>query len=277
MRLAQNVAIVTGAGRGIGRAIALRLSEEGAHVALTARTNEQLAETASMIEEAGGICAVIPGDVTREAEVKHIVEETTAELGPVTILVNNAGRLGALGPTWEQDADNWWQDMTVNVKGVFHYIRAVLPGMMERNEGRIINAVGGGTSTPFPFASGYGTSKAAVMRLTETLAAELEEVDSAVKVFAFSPGFVRTEMTEPFEETEEGRKWMGRLAKRLEESEDTPPEAGARLVAELATGDFDAMHGRMFHAERDLSRIEELKAQADEMAGEDRRALRIVW
>lgn len=273
--LKNQVAVVTGASRGIGREVARRLAKEGMKVALVARSEGALKETAALIREEGGTAQPVPTDITDPRQVEAMIEATEQSLGPIDLLVNNAGALAAIGPLWENDPDDWWNDLTVNVLGVFLTCRAMLPRMIVRRIGRIVNFVGGGVGGPFPFVSAYATSKAAVMRLTENLAFELKETDSEVKVFAMSPGFIRTSMTEQFEKTDAGKEWMGFMAKRLEQGEDVPPTYAAELVARIASGDLDALAGRYLHASNDADELDSLPDQADEIVEQDLRTLRI--
>lgn len=264
-------AIVTGAGRGIGRAIAEALAAAGYSVALLARTAAQLQEVAAGIRAAGGTALPLPTDVTGAAAVEEAVRHTVAELGEPDLLVNNAGSFYAIGPLWEVDPDRWWTDVTINVRGVFLPIRAVLPRMVARGSGRIINLIGGGTGSPFPYGSGYASSKAAVQRLTETLAEELRRAGAAVSVFAMGPGLVRTRLTEYQLASDEGRRWMGRIEELFREGRDVPPTRAAELVLALASGRCDALAGRCFGVGEDL---EELLANQDEILRKDLKTLR---
>ncbi len=275
MRLQDQTIIVTGASRGIGRAVAQRCAAEGARVAIAARSERALQETAKMIHDQGGESLVVPTDVTNYESIQRLVSITQEHLGGVDVLANIAGRLDAIGPWWEADPANWWSDVTVNLLGVFHPAHAVMPIMQERKRGRIINMVGGGTRGPFPFASGYACSKAAVTRLTETMAEELSQVDSRVKVFALSPGFVRTRMTEQFAQTETGRKWMAQLSDRLKAGDDNSPQNAAEIVVEIASGGLDDLHGRYLHAPEDVDRLDSLRQSAAGIVEEDARTLRV--
>ncbi|MBN1825070.1 MAG: SDR family oxidoreductase [Candidatus Eisenbacteria bacterium] len=274
-RTGRGAALVTGAGRGIGRAIATRLAADGAATALAARTAAELEEARTEIERAGGRAATYILDVTDAGAVEATVARAESELGPIDLLVNNAGSLAALGPTWETDPEAWWTDLRTNLYGVYLCCRALIPRMIARGGGRIVNLAGGGTAGPFPFASAYGSTKAAVMRLTETLTAELKIASAPIQVFALSPGFVRTAMTAPFAETEEGRRWMGRLADRIDRGLDIPPEKAAAMVAAIASGRLDALRGRYMDAQDDSDRIEEMEAGAREIIEKDLRVLRI--
>ena len=163
------VAVVTGAGRGIGRAVALALAQAGAKVAALARTQSEIEETAALIKKSGGAQAFAI-DVTDTSGVRRAMEEIEAALGPVYVLDNNSGQLGRIGPFVESDPGEWWRVLDVNVRGVMLCTRAVLPGMMARGCGRIVNIASG--LLPHPYLSAYVTSKTALVRFSETLAAE---------------------------------------------------------------------------------------------------------
>ena len=265
------VALVTGAGRGIGRGIAQRLAADGMKVALVSRTEPELEETKRLIDADGGKCMAIPADVVDERAVNAAFERARAAFGPVELAVNNAARFNALGPVWEVATDDWWRDVTVNLKGVFLRCRAALAQMRPLHRGRIINLIGGGTGDPFPYGSGYGCSKAAVMRLTECLAKEASP--DGVSVFALGPGLVRTAMTELQLQTESGRRYFGRIRELFEKGVDVPPTLAAEVASQIASGRFDALTGRAFYAGEDL---DALAAQANDVISNDRRALRLT-
>lgn len=269
--LNRQIAIVTGAGRGIGREIARHLAAAGARVALTSRTVQQLETAAHEIRAAGGLALAIPADVTDAAAVEALVQRVEAEWGPVDLLVNNAGSFYSVGPLWEADPDRWWTDVTINLRGPFLGCRAVLPGMIQRGRGRIVNLIGGGTGTPFAYGSGYGSSKAAVMRLTECVAEELRHAQSPVAVFALGPGLVRTTLTEYQLHSPEGKQWMPRIETMFHEGRDVPPTRAAALTVELAGGRFDRLTGRAFSVGDDL---EEILARQDEILRKDQKTLR---
>jgi NAD(P)-dependent dehydrogenase (short-subunit alcohol dehydrogenase family) len=270
-KLKGQVAVVTGAGRGIGRAIAQAYAREEAHVALLARSADQLENAAEEIRAAGGGALPVPADITDRDSLAAALRRVEEQLGPVDVLVNNAGSFYAIGPLWEVDPEKWWTDVTINLRGVFLCCQAVLPGMIVRNRGRILNMIGGGTGNPFPHGSGYASSKAAVMRLTECLVEELRQAGSAVTAFAMGPGLVRTALTEYQLESPEGQKWMSRIQTMFEESRDVPPTRAADLAVALASGRFDGLAGRCFGAGDDL---EEVLRRQDEILKKDQKTLR---
>jgi 3-oxoacyl-[acyl-carrier protein] reductase len=247
------VALVTGGGRGIGRGIALELASAGMRVAVSARTAEQVEETA---RTAGGLAVV--GDVSKREDVERMVGETERELGPIDLLVANAGIAGWEDNAWEIEPERWWHVLEVNVLGVYLCCRAVIPGMLARGRGRIVNVASGAAYLPGSSSTAYAASKAAVHRFSETLANQLRE--HGIPVFPISPGLVRTAMTEG--EFPDDAPW-------------TPPELAPRLVHELATGRLDKLSGRYLHAEHDAD-LDGLARRADEIVANDLNAIRLI-
>ena len=249
------VAIVTGGGRGIGRAIVLALAEAGAAVAVVARTEEQLAETVSLTNSAGGQAIAYPADVTDQQAVEHAVAKVEQQMGSVDLLVANAGHGGLPGgPIWEANPDEWWRCIDVNLRGPFLCIRAVVPGMIARHRGRVVVTASGSGLKAGPYSSAYVVSKCAAIRLTENLAAETKE--HGVSAFAITPGTVRTAMTEAAAESLADEKYLGGyFQKRLSEGNFAPPERAAELVAFLASGEADILSGSFISIKDDLSEM----------------------
>jgi NAD(P)-dependent dehydrogenase (short-subunit alcohol dehydrogenase family) len=269
--LAGQAALVTGGGRGIGRAIALALARAGAAVAVLARSAEQLADVVAAITASGGRAIALSADVTDRAAVEAAVAEAERRLGALDLLVNNAGVGGPVGPLAESDPDAWWRCVEVNLRGPLLCCRAVLPGMLARRRGRIVNVASGAGTRAIPNLSAYVTAKVALIRLSENLAAEVRE--SGVRVFAIQPGTVRTAMAEAVLDCAEGRRRLPWLAELFERGQDVPPERAGQLVVLLASGRADALSGRFLAVEWD---VEGLARRAGELAGTDALTLRLV-
>jgi NAD(P)-dependent dehydrogenase (short-subunit alcohol dehydrogenase family) len=248
--LQRQVAIVTGGGRGLGRVMAQSLARAGAAVAVVARSTDQIEETARLINEAGGRAIAFTADVTSIIDTQRMVQEVERRLGPVDILVNNAGHAGVPGPIWETEADDWWQTFEVNVRGVFLCAKAVLPGMVQRRDGKIINVASQAGTLTIPYATPYCASKAALIRFTDCLAADTREY--GIAVFAIHPGTVHTDMTTYLRESEEGKKWLPWFQKLFDDHQDEPIERAGELVVLLASGQADALAGRMLYASDDV-------------------------
>lgn len=253
--LSGKVALVTGGGRGIGRGIALKYAEAGAAVAITARSLDQLEETASQVRAIGGKVIVLQGDVSDPASVADVCARTERELGPVDVLMNNAGTTGPYGPIWAVDADDWWHTLEIHLRGSFMFTREIVPGMVARGGGRVINMVSGAGVRPNPNFSGYGVAKTAMIRLSETLA--LEGKEFGIISFAMSPGLVITELAESTMRDPGAQRWRPEFVERLtnEKAAGNYDESLAlvtRLALHLADGTADAMTGHHFNPTDDV-------------------------
>jgi len=229
-------------------------------VGLVARTGRELDETAQLIGEAGGSALAAIADVTVAAEVDGAFRALERELGSVDLLVNNAGSCRAIGPIWEVDPTEWWSDVEVNLRGTFLCTRAVVGDMVARGSGRIINVASWAATETAPYITAYACSKAAVLKLTEGLAAATRA--HGVAVFAIGPGLVRTAMTRFSVESELGRRWLDDFHGALPGSW-VEPERAAELVALLASGRADRLSGRFVHVFDDvdalLRRVDEIE------------------
>jgi NAD(P)-dependent dehydrogenase (short-subunit alcohol dehydrogenase family) len=247
MKLKDRVAIITGAGRGIGKAIAHAYAREGAGVVAAARTFSEVEETCSHVEALGRRAMPFRVDVSRVEEVNSMVEKTLARFGKVDILVNDAGVLGPVGPLYENDVDMWVEAVKVNLVGTFLCCKAVLPHMIMRRCGKIINFSNGGAAYPKPGFSAYASSKAAVVRLTETLAEEVKDYN--VQVNAIAPGMVKTRMVEQIAAAGEkaGETALADARKALEGG-DAGVEPVTGLAVFLASEESNGLTGRLISA-----------------------------
>lgn len=272
--LAGQVALVTGSGRGLGRAYAIALAKAGAVVSVTARTDSEIQAVQREIEQHGVRALAITADVTNKNALTQLVATVEQQLGPIDLIVNNAGVLRAIGRVTETDADDWWREVEINLRGSFLCSQAVLPGMIARKRGRIINVASVGGLFAVDCFSAYSISKTALIRLSESLAIENKEY--GIVVFAINPGNVRTSMTEYLHDSEvvgQRAPWMQQnWRQRFAEATDTPIERSVTLVLQLALGQADVLSGRYIDAEDNLT---ELLDHADEIQSKDLYTLRL--
>ena len=244
MRLQNKVALITGAGRGIGRAIVLAYAKEGARLALAARTLPELEETARQAQALGAETCVIPTDVTSQAQVEEMVRRSLGRYSTIDILVNNSGVAGPVGPLQDNDVAHWVRTIQVNLIGAFLCCRAVLPVMLANNRGKIVNMSGVGGRN----VSAYGASKTALENLTEVLSQELDGRD--IQVNAMAPGSIHTRM---WEETRDGAEAVGdtelfELGRRVTSGGGASIERAAELAVFLASDESGALSGRLIRA-----------------------------
>jgi 3-oxoacyl-[acyl-carrier protein] reductase len=241
------VAIVTGAGRGIGKGIALRLAQAGAAVGVTSRNQAQLDQVVAQIEDSGGRAFAVTGDVTKRADVDRVVRVAESHLGPITLLVNNAGLAGPYGPVGVLDPEAWWAAQQVHVLAPFLFMTSVLPGMIERHRGRIIIISSPRSHQLTASLSAYSFGKSAQNRLAALVANEVK--DQGVSVFALDPGSIMTDMADETMNSPDAQRWVPQMVARLHELKDKQrPNDGMdwctdRCIA-LASGRYDALSGR---------------------------------
>ena len=245
--LAGQIAIVTGGGRGFGKAIARGLAAAGAAVTVTARSRNQLDATVAEIEAAGGRALAVAGDVTKRADVAHVVETAEKKFGPTTVLVNNAGVTGPFGPVWTSDPDDWWDAQAVIVRGTLLFMRAVMPGMVARRAGTVINVSALGGQWFAPKLTAYAVAKSSQIRLSEHAAAEAKE--HGVSVFSIEPGTVYTDMTEHTITSPDAQKWVPQMVEFLKnviKAKDAAPGLArcAEMCVQLASGRYAGLSGR---------------------------------
>jgi NAD(P)-dependent dehydrogenase (short-subunit alcohol dehydrogenase family) len=205
MRLEGKIAVVTGGGRGIGRAIARQFAREGAAVLVTARTEAEIRKVAAEISASGGKAAFVAADVSRETDCRQILAAAEGQLGPVSILVNNAGDYGPVKPVEEISPEEWDRVIAVHLRGAFLLTRLVLPGMYARKSGVILNISSLSAKAAFAWGAPYAAAKAGMLGLTRVTAAE--GARRGVRVNAICPG--------PVTETKMSRDLGQALAERL--------------------------------------------------------------
>ncbi|KRE60977.1 SDR family oxidoreductase [Nostocoides sp. Soil756] len=233
------VALVTGASQGIGAYLVAALAGQGCTVVGLARSADRLGATLDDVARSTGARTLaLAADVTSRASVDDAVATALRQVGPVDVVVNAAGLVDrAEVPLWESAPEDWWEVVTSHVRGAQLVARAVLPGMVARGRGRLVNLASGMGTRAEPEYSAYSVGKAAQIRLTECLEASLE--GSGVHAFNIAPGLVRTEMTAGMPRWDGHTNW-------------TPPERVAELVLAVAGGGLDAWAGRFLRAGVDL-------------------------
>ena len=250
--------MVTGGGRGIGRILAQALAGAGAAVGLIARSEAELAGTARLITADGGTAAAAGADVSDPDAAQDAIEALHRQLGPIGLLVNNAGIGGPVGDAWQVDPGHWWQTIEVNLRGVFLCSRQVLPGMAARGTGRIINITSQAGAFRWPQVSAYSVSKAAVIKFTENLAAETRR--SGIQVFSVHPGLTPIGLSEramagsapPGSPEARMHAW---IRQQLRTGHGADPALAARLVVRLGAGHADALTGCHLSVHDDLDAI----------------------
>lgn len=191
--LKNKVAIITGGSRGIGRAIAERFAKEGCNLMLASRTKSELEKTAELIKSQSPVNVIsYQTDIGNENEVMLMVKQTITEFGKIDILINNAAIIGPMGEISKISGQKFLDTLKNNIGGTVFCTKAVIPYMKAQKQGNIINLSGGGGLYPLPYYDAYSASKAAIVRLTENFALELEEFN--INVTAISPGAVSTKM-----------------------------------------------------------------------------------
>ena len=259
-------AVVTGAGRGIGRAIAEELARAGVKVALVARTGGQLAEVETAINTwRPGYARAFVADVRDPQQVDALLAEADGWLGGASLLVNNAGTGGPAGNWWEADAASWWECVESIVRGAYNCTRALLPAMLDRKAGRIV-AIASTTGTrESSWGDATSAAKTTLIRQVENLAAAT--AGRGVYSFALHPGIVRTALLEGYRSSAQ----VAAMLDSIPDSMYSAPELAGQAVVRIAQGEFDRFNGCFL----DATRLDELKA-GEASLGADSLKLRIV-
>lgn len=277
MKLANKNTIVTGGTLGLGQAIVREFLTEGANVLFCARSEASLGEARGVLTpllRSGQKLVAIPCDVSVPQQVEAMFTRFVEEFDTLDVLVNNAGVYGPKGPTQSVAWEEWTRAMEINLYGTLLPCRAAIPLMKRGSRGKIINISGGGATNPLPFLSAYAASKAAVVRLTETLAEELR--DFQIDVNAVAPGALNTRFLD--EVLEAGPSMVGEALykKSIQQAEagGVPPAVGARACVYLASEASNGITGKLIAAQWDP--LGDLHTHLDELLRSDIYTLRRI-
>jgi NAD(P)-dependent dehydrogenase (short-subunit alcohol dehydrogenase family) len=277
MDLSDRSAIITGANQGLGKAIAAEFVKAGAGVLLTARNEEMLRAVKHELQalaKPGRLVEILRADVSKPADCAATVRRA-AELFPdLCVLVNNAGVYGPKGAIEDVDWDEWVAAIEINLFGLVRMCREMIPLLRSRGYGKIVNLSGGGATNPLPRISAYAASKAAVVRMTDTLAEELK--DARVDVNAIAPGALNTRLLDEVIEAGPGKVGKSFYERSLKQQKEggAPLDKGARLAVFLASRQSDGITGRLISALWDD--WQNLPSRRDELTRSDVYTLRRI-
>jgi NAD(P)-dependent dehydrogenase (short-subunit alcohol dehydrogenase family) len=246
--------LITGAGRGIGKRLAMGFAAEGARVGLLARSKAELDLTHLEIEHAGGAALRLRADVRDADQVTRAVDLLHARFGEIDVLICAAGLQGPIGPFLENTQTDWVDALQTNVAGVMRCCAAALPDMVRRRGGKVIAVGGGGGSRPRPNFSAYAASKAALVRFIETLAEELR--DHNVQLNCMAPGGTYTHMTDQILAAGEKAGWKDHQdAMQIRLTGGTPPQKQLALAMFLASERSNHVSGKLLHVDDNWRRL----------------------
>ena len=270
-----SVALISGGGRGLGRVLARTLAARGAAVALIARSGDQLSATVAEITAAGGAAAAAPADIADPEATASALKELQAQRGRPDLLINNAGIHGPIAPLWETEHAEWWRTIEVNLGGAYTLTRAVLPEMIAAGRGRIINITSHAGVYRWPLNSAYAASKAALVKLTETLAVETRR--HGISVFSVDPGLLPIGLSADAIQDAAGTntpedRVFAWVRNRIANGHGADPAQAAELVAQIAAGRGDRLSGRHLTVDDDL---DSLLARIDDIKHRDLHTLRL--
>lgn len=245
------VAIITGGGRGIGEAVALQFAQAGAKLVIASRTADELEHVAERCRSLGAECVSCVTDVSDFTAVNRLIDFALQRWNRIDILVNAAGVYGPIGLLQDVDMRDWTTALQTNLMGTVYACHAVLPAMIAQGAGNIINFSGGGATGPLPRFSAYGVSKAAIVRLTETLAQEVSR--HGIRVNAVAPGAVDTKLQDEVIKAgaQAGDLYTRMLAMRESGTGSTPIDVPASLALFLASDASAGLTGRLISAPND--------------------------
>ncbi|MBO9581760.1 MAG: SDR family oxidoreductase [Sphingobium sp.] len=264
MQFSGEVALVTGAGKGFGRAIALALARQGSAVALIARTRADVEAVADEIRAGGGKALAISADVTDEIDVEAAINETQRKLGPITQFVNNAGVGWPYGPIGGMDVQRWWRAQELHQLAPMMFLSRLLPPMCVEGKGRVVIVSAKASHLTVGNMSAYITGKTAQVRIVNVAA--METAPAGVSIFAIDPGFVVTDLARETMNSADAQAYLPNMVRRLGEAQDNDfgreLAACAQRVVDLMSGRYDALSGGYFEMKDNLDEALAAKLQS---------------
>ncbi len=263
-------AIITGGSKGIGLRIAKSLAKNKYNIVICSRHLPALKKAKKEIESFGVKCIAVKADVSNYTDCKKVVQTALKKLSGIDLLVNNAGYQGPVGKSWKNNTSNWKKTIDINLLGTFYMSHEVLPHMLKKNSGIILNLSGGGGAYARPLFSAYGCSKTAVLRLTETLGEELKGKN--ISVIAIAPGATWTEMTETVLRKNKkslDKKTLNELIE-LEKYGGTSSNKLEEFILYLITSKSNKFSGKLVHV-NELTKIKQIKSKIGPESGVLRR------
>ncbi len=251
-------AIITGGSKGIGLRIAKSLAKKKYNIIICSRNLQVAKKAKKEIESLGVKCIALKVDVSNYADCRKAVQLTVKRFSRIDLLVNNAGYQGPVGKLWRNDINEWKKTIDVNLLGTFYMSHEVIPHMLKRNSGMILNISGGGGAYSRPLFSAYASSKTGILRLTETLAEELK--GTKVNVIAIGPGATWTDMTKQILQSKNksiDKKTLSEL-KLLKKTGGTPLEKLEKMISCLTQANMKKLSGKLVHV-NELDKIKKNK------------------
>lgn len=277
--MTKKIIVITGAAGGVGSQVAKGLAKKGHHIVCLGRSEKSLAELSEKIniqaQSVGGSASYAVVDMTDVTAIEQAGEHIKQEFGVINVWINNVGvnNHNAIGPTWELDAANWWQEISLNLQTTYQGTAAAIRLMKDKNAGYILNLGGGGAQQAKPYNCAYSTAKTSIVRFSETVNLELEKENVNIKVFSFNPGFIKNDRTETLVESEICRKYMPQLEDILKSGVMSEAQDSVELIDVLTSGKADHLGGRYFFA--DDKNIEQAIENSEQIIAKEQNMLRI--
>lgn len=268
--IGDRTALVTGGGRGLGRAIAMALAEQGYGVGVLSRTAVEVDAVAKAIREGGGRAVPIVADVCAWDSLEAGSRRLRKELGPIAVVIASAGQLRGIGPMALADPDAWWRDLETAVKGLWNTVRVAQDDLRQASRPVVATLVGPGVNGVLAHGVGYASGQAAVVRLVECLAAEWES--AGIPIYAVNPGLVPTAMMQHLLDTPEGRRWLPGFTEAFAEGKEVDASCAVRMISWLVAQRPLDLSGRVIPALLDPDLLD---LRRERLREEDRLVLRL--